>query len=236
MVDRTEEEQIEAIKQWWNENGKSIVIGIVVALAAVFGYQGWQNRVQSTGEAASAIYEDMTAAIVLDSPFATLTEEQRSTGRFLANQLKTDYADSAYAKFAALFLAKMAVDEENYATARDELNWALDSGLDDSLEVMTRIRLARVQLALGEPEAALETLNKVDPGEHQPTFEEVRGDIYMSKGDRTLAREAYQRALAGVEDDQLRPMLQMKLDDLIVPERLAPADEAGQDDATGEDS
>ncbi len=240
MVDRTEEEQIEAIKQWWDENGKSILIGIAVALAAIFGYQGWQNRVQTTGEAASAIYEDMTAAIVMDSPFATMTEEQRSTGRFLANQLKTDYADSAYAKFAALFLAKLAVDEENFTTARDELNWALDSGLDESLDVLTRIRLARVQLALGESEAALESLANVEPGEHRPSYEEVRGDIYMTLGDKTLAREAYQRALVGVEDARSRPMLQMKLDDLVVPERLAPADAPAATDATdaapGEDS
>jgi len=26
----TEEEQVEAIKKWWNENGKSIIAGIII--------------------------------------------------------------------------------------------------------------------------------------------------------------------------------------------------------------
>ncbi|MEX2327847.1 MAG: tetratricopeptide repeat protein, partial [Pseudomonadales bacterium] len=42
----TDEEQIEAIKKWWDENGKSILIGIVLALGGVFGYQAWDNHVR----------------------------------------------------------------------------------------------------------------------------------------------------------------------------------------------
>ena len=41
---RTEEEQIEAIKQWWKKNGSSLLIGVGLALAIVFGWQAWQNH------------------------------------------------------------------------------------------------------------------------------------------------------------------------------------------------
>ena len=49
---RTEEEQIEALKRWWSENGKSIVIGIALAGASVFGWRAWQDQQQAehTGE------------------------------------------------------------------------------------------------------------------------------------------------------------------------------------------
>ena len=30
-VYKTEEEQVEAIKKWWQENGKSIIAGVVIA-------------------------------------------------------------------------------------------------------------------------------------------------------------------------------------------------------------
>ena len=36
-----EEEQIEAIRNWWKENGRSVIAGAVLGLAAIFGWQGW---------------------------------------------------------------------------------------------------------------------------------------------------------------------------------------------------
>ena len=43
---RTEEEQVEAIRHWWDENGRSIIISIVLALAAGFGWQAWKDHDQ----------------------------------------------------------------------------------------------------------------------------------------------------------------------------------------------
>ena len=34
---RTEEEQVEALKRWWQENGKTLLLTLAVALALVFG-------------------------------------------------------------------------------------------------------------------------------------------------------------------------------------------------------
>ena len=51
---RTEEEQIQAIKDWWKKNGSSLLIGIGAALAIVFGWQAWQNsQAQQRTEAAN---------------------------------------------------------------------------------------------------------------------------------------------------------------------------------------
>ena len=41
---RTEEEQVEALKAWWRENGKSTVVAIAMAVMGVFGWQGWQKQ------------------------------------------------------------------------------------------------------------------------------------------------------------------------------------------------
>ena len=39
----TEEQQVEAIKKWWQENGKSLIAGIVIGLGGIVGWQGWQT-------------------------------------------------------------------------------------------------------------------------------------------------------------------------------------------------
>ena len=60
---RTEEEQVEAIKRWWDENGKSTIAAIVLALAAGFGWQGWQGYQVDQRQAASDVYQAMLQAL-----------------------------------------------------------------------------------------------------------------------------------------------------------------------------
>ncbi len=54
---RTEEEQVEAIGRWWNENGRSIIISIVLALSAGFGWQAWKDHDLQQSESASHEYQ-----------------------------------------------------------------------------------------------------------------------------------------------------------------------------------
>ena len=51
----TEEQQIEAIKKWWQTNGNSVLIGIALAIAAVLGYQTWNQNKQANSEAAAVL-------------------------------------------------------------------------------------------------------------------------------------------------------------------------------------
>ena len=39
----SEDEQVEAIKQWLKKNGPGIVAGIAIGLAAIGGWRWWQN-------------------------------------------------------------------------------------------------------------------------------------------------------------------------------------------------
>ena len=104
--DRTEEEQIELLKKWLNENGTSIIVSIVVVLAVVFGYRTWDTQTRETAEAASVIYEELVEAVTVNPP-QTISDENLSTSKFLANQLKSEYSNSTYAQFAAMHLAKL---------------------------------------------------------------------------------------------------------------------------------
>ena len=109
VADSTEEEQVEALKKWFAENGVSLLLGIVLALGGVFGYRAWENSVRQTGEVASAIYEDLVAAVGT-VPESGLSEEMLTTGRSLAVQLKADHGGSSYALFAAMTMAKLLVE------------------------------------------------------------------------------------------------------------------------------
>ena len=44
MSEYTEEEQIARIKEWWQQNGKPLLVGGALAIVIVFGWQAWQQH------------------------------------------------------------------------------------------------------------------------------------------------------------------------------------------------
>lgn len=213
---RTEEEQVEALKSWWKENGKSLLLGIAAALAIVFGYKGWQSQQQAAAENAAILYQNLIQAVAIASA-PQATEEQQATAAHLVNTLKQDFSDSAYARFAALLGARVAVDKGEYETALTELDWVLANSPDAVMKVVASMRKARIVAAQGDAAAALALLNGLSEKSFQVSLEELKGDLQLQAGDVDKARVAYQKAV-DLAADGARPVLQMKLDNLAVEE------------------
>lgn len=219
---RTEEEQVQAIKDWWKENGKSLVLGIGVALAAVVGWKGWQDRQAVEDENASVLYQNMLEATV--SGITTMRNpeadtDQLATAKHLAEQLKDEYESSTYAKFAALLQARLAVDAKDYDAALAEIEWVLSHEPTAEMKLIASMRKARLLAAKGETDSALSLLNGLQAGRFQASIEELKGDLLLTKGDKNAARTAYQAADKALEQAGARPLLTMKLDDLAVKDK-----------------
>jgi predicted negative regulator of RcsB-dependent stress response len=216
---RTEEEQLEALKRWWQENGKAIVIGIVLAAAAVFGWKAWQDHTRNVGEAASDAYFDLLDAVALSEQSPTAAN--KATATHLIKQLKSDYESSTYAQYAGLLAAKQAVLDNDLPLAEKELEWVLTQG-DDKRVVnkLAKLRLARVIAAQpGDDNArrALALIENTEAGGFSASYEEVKGDIYLRLNRLDDARKAYAIAISEVERSGLaNPVLTMKLEDLAV--------------------
>lgn len=232
-IHRTEEEQIEAIKHWWKEQGNSVLATIAVAVIAVFGWQTWNNYTTEQKSTAGAQYQQLLDAI---TPKAgpDLTAEEQATANHLADELKNNFSNSSYAQYAALLKAKLAVDAGDLATAKQELQWVLDEKPNNELKQVALIRLARVHFALGENEAALAIVQK-DGGAFGAAFAELKGDIFLKQGQVDKAREAYQQSVNIAKElgIQVGRLVEMKLQDLQEPsaELLIPAAESTPSDA-----
>ncbi len=215
----TEEEQIETFKRWWADNGNTLLITIGLVVAGYFGWQAWQNSQRAAAEAASAIYADMFSAIQ-QSTGESLSDEKRATIEHLAGQLKDEYSSSSYAQNAALLLAKLAVEKGDLDSAVKELQWVKNAGPDDSVELIVDLRLARVLLAQGKPDAALKLIQHEADEAFMPLFAELRGDIFVQQGALDKARAAYAMALTklGANATVQRNIIQLKLNDIKVAE------------------
>ena len=210
----SDEEQVEVLKDWWKENGTSLMVIVVLSLGGNFGYRAWETNVRETGEAASAVYEDLLIAANAIEPGSEDTA-MVTTANTLAETLKNDHADSTYALFGAMHLVRIAVDNDDLETAQSELEWVLENVADQHLETIARMRLARVLVAKGESELALSVLKDHQPSPGQrASWEEVHGDVHIAMGDQDSARNAYQRAINNLVEDVNKPLLEIKLADI----------------------
>ncbi|HUO81725.1 MAG TPA: tetratricopeptide repeat protein [Gammaproteobacteria bacterium] len=202
----SEREQVEVLRRWWRENGAWIIGGLVVGIAALFGWRVWSAHQLEQAEAASAVYGELLAAV---------DRGDREQGLSIAATLAEDYSGTPYADHAGLALAKLHMDAGEADAAAAALQTVLESTGDAELAHIARLRLARVRLQQGQPEAAAELLEDVDEGGFAALYAALRGDIHVARDDVEAARAAYRRALAidapGIID---RNVVQMKLDAL----------------------
>lgn len=208
---RTEEEQIEAIKNWWADNGKTVLIGAVLLLASYFGVNTYKDHVRGQGEQASAIYQQALELVDQQGD----AEQAKKTQLF--NQLKTEYSSTPYAKFAALFLAKDAVEAADFTMAETELRYVQQNPVDEPMKMLATVRLAMVLNEVKKHDEALALVTGVESGAFAAQYLEVKGDILFAQGNNDAARDAYQLAKAAVQlAGTSNPVLDMKLDNLAV--------------------
>lgn len=202
----TEEQQIEAAKKWWKENGSSIITGLLLGLAALFGYRYWQDWQAGMADQASLVY----AGMLNDAEQGDVRSADDKAGTLIA-----DYSKTPYASLAALLLARHRVEEDNPDAAASQLQWVVDNGNNVYLRDIARLRLARVQLALEDGAAALATIGTTEAADnHGGLFEELRGDIHAANGEHALAAEAYAAALTGMsEEEPAARLIRLKLED-----------------------
>ncbi|HTN35387.1 MAG TPA: tetratricopeptide repeat protein [Marinobacter sp.] len=214
---RTEEEQIQAIKDWWKENGSSLLIGIGAALAIIFGWQAWQNY--QTEQHTAAANEFVTLLSAHSGQDGETNKERTETVAFVAQKLRDNYSGSAYAIYGNLILAQQQLQDGDATSAIESLKWAQEKAGDHkALSLVVRNRLARAQFSAEHYDDALATIGGVsDGGAFSPIFSELKGDILLAKGDKDGARKAYLAAREQqAQQGQQGGVLGLKLADLGV--------------------
>ncbi|WP_125721010.1 YfgM family protein [Pseudoalteromonas rubra] len=194
----TEEQQAEAIKRFFRENGTSLIIGAVLGLGGLYGWKAYNQHQIDTAEAGSEAYNQLVES----------GDVLTKSNDFLANN-----GESSYAVLAAFVAAKEAVEQGKLDVAQEKLTFAANTVKTPELKATAYLRLARVQAAREDYAAALATLGNPMPESFVAQVAEVKGDILLAQGKKDAARDEYQKAVtAGGSDNN--PLLQIKLDDL----------------------
>ena len=177
-----EHEQSERVRTWLRQNGAGIVGGVVLAIAAIGGWQWWQNQQVSRLAQANASYDAVTRSLRSDN----LEQAAKDVAALEAG------APSIYRDLAVLELAKAQVEagkpEDAIATLRG-LN------AEGEFKLLIDQRLARLLIETGKPEEALSLLKDAEDSASL----EIRGDALMAQSKRDEARDLYSKALVTLD-------------------------------------
>lgn len=199
-------EQSERARQWLQKNGSSIVIGILLGLAVLLGWQRWQQSGVNHRAEALVKFDDLQAAVDKD--------DKELAGK-LVEDLRKNYADTTHAALGSLELAEMQLKAGLVPEAESSLRFVAQNAQTDSLRAIASMRLARVLLARGEAQLALDALKSVAADDYVAERNEVRGDALVALGKQDDALKAYNDALAAMDvAAQARRTLEAKRDDL----------------------
>lgn len=173
-----EHEQSQRAQDWLRRNGAGLIGGVLLGLAAVYGWRWWQEQEAAEAKRAGDVYQQAVDAV----------EAQGIRAATKVNALP----EGTYRTLASLELARAQADAGQREPAIATLSSAMPE--DPALRQVVELRIARLLLDGGKPDEALRAVH----GDSAPV-EELRGDVQVAKGQRDAARESYRRALAKAE-------------------------------------
>lgn len=195
----TEEQQVEAIKSFWKENGTAIIVGVCIGLAGLFGWQYYNEQVIASKEAQSLAFQ------------SALENIDSEDGISNASAFAKENTDSGYAVLTSLIAAQKSVEKNEFDAAKMHLNMAVSNSPSEAIADLAKIRLARVENQLGDTAGALKTLDSVTNDSFNDQVQEVRGDIYVITKEFDKAKVAYAAVL---EEQPENRVVEMKLSNL----------------------
>ena len=200
-----EHEQGEVVQKWLRQNGSSLITGIAMGLALVFGWQWWQGKGVRHQEEAATQYQAFVDAI---------DANDAGKAKAFAALLADKYADTAYSSLAVLRNAAFLNANGKTGDAVKLLQSGKSKVGNPELAEIFTLRLARVLLISGKSAEALKQVDSIAKPRFPAIANELRGDIAAAQGHRDEARKAYQLALSTLDQAApTRTLLELKLID-----------------------
>ncbi|MCZ6808515.1 MAG: tetratricopeptide repeat protein [Proteobacteria bacterium] len=217
----SEKEQIEAMRDWWRENGRFVIGGIVLGVGILVGWHQWKEYRLTARLEASARYE--TLANQVSGGMVDAAEAN-------AKELYENYASTSYAALARLAMARLYMDRGRDQDAADTLEALLAIRGGTETQMVGRLRLAKIYLYQEQPQEVVDLLSGFEDTAFAARYDELLGDAHAALGQIPDAAAAYARAMA---DDPRAPtvnrsLIQMKIVDL-------PDDEPALEEAASEE-
>lgn len=202
--DHAEQEQLATLKSWWNQYGNLVTWLLIIVLGAYAAWAGWGYYQRTQALQASQLYEELQKAV---------TAQDKEKVQRAATDMEDKFSRTAYAQMSALAAAKSAFDSNDFKTAKAQLQWVIDKGLNDEYKAIAKVRLAGILLDEKAYDEGLKLLAGDFPAQFVSVVSDRKGDILVAQNKLDEARVAYQAALDKIDaKNPARQLIQIKLD------------------------
>ena len=183
----SEDQQIEAIKKWWKENGASLILGLGIGVAALLGWREYLSYQTEHSAEASDLYQAVQTQVSNNR----LDDAHISK----ADLIRSEYSDTPYAALVSMAQARYDYEKGDVESALMHLRWASENSTETDVQHIARLRLARILIAQKKYDEAETILLADHPAGFIAGYEELKGDLYVAKGEVAQARVAYDKAI-----------------------------------------
>lgn len=183
----TEEQQIEAVKKWWSENATSLILGLAIGAGSLAGWTYYVKAENDHNVEASDMYASIMSQIELND----VTEESLKK----ADQLVAGYEDTPYASLSSLSLATYEYNNGKIDEAISRLQWVSGHAQAEEIKHTARLRLVNILISQKKYDNAQTWLTSEYPAAFKSRYEELKGDLFVARGDIEQARVAYDKAI-----------------------------------------
>lgn len=206
-LDLEEQEQLDALKHFWNTWGNLITWVLIVILGSYAAWNGWQYWQRRQGALASVLYDEVTRS----AEAGDLARLERSLA-----DMKDKFGGTTYAGYSGLLAGKVLSEKGKPAEAKAALSWVADKASDEGLQASARLRLASLQIGEKAYDEAFKTLSASFPEAYAALAADRRGDVLMLQGKRAEAATEFGKAYQGLGADSgdYRQLVGMKLNAL----------------------
>ena len=185
-INSNEDQIVEEFKNWWAQFGNLLITFLIIILVGFGGFRYWETVQSNKAKDASVSFE---------SVLEMLNKGEKEKAQSLIKSIKQDFPNLAYTDLAMLLEAHILVTENNYNDAEEILLELIDIEPMKGLSQIAASRLARLYLAQGKPDKAMEVFSAqlMDKGEGR--LWELQADIAASMGDHEKALVLYHQPL-----------------------------------------
>jgi len=203
-LDLQEQEQIDTLKDWWNENGNKVLLVLLIVVGSYLGFQGWKYYQNQQTVAAATLFGEFNKQLVSHDP-------KRINDA--AEAVISKYSSSAYAPRAALLAAQTNIEAKDSARAKTQLRWVIAHASENTLKDVARLKLSSLLLDEKNYSEALTLLDSKHAESYSGLYADMKGDVLSAQDKKEQARAAYQLAFEKTDNQSsYRALIQMKLD------------------------
>lgn len=186
-LDLQQQEELENVKRVWHSWLKWVVFFLVILAVIYLASSFWTSYKSKKNQDASDLLVNFQTA---------LEQQQLPDALTILKKLQDNYPKTMPATIATSSIASYAFYTNNFEDAFRHFSWIYKNQKDSFVKALTLLNMAKVKMQQQQFDEALKITEEEVDSNFQFLIEDLKGDIYMAKGDNNSAQAAYDKAIS----------------------------------------